>query len=463
MTDALDLRARELVTELEARFPYAAALITGATGIQVSDNGREQNASEVNPSRGIVFTIYDGSAFYECATSDLAPDRLAATVRAWASELRPHPGGPPMPDADRADGADAQPRVYRVAMEVDPATVPLADKLAHVRDVQRRAQALDSRIVQARIGYQDNTYQSVYIGRGRYLEQHVTRTRLMVLIAVSDGATVRYQYISRGGTTGFELARISDADLAEAAEVAVRLLSAQHIEPGEYDVVADNSISGVIAHESFGHGVELDLFPKGRALSAHYLDKQVAAPAVQMFDDPSVAGGYGSYFFDDEGELARPTQILRDGIFVRPISDFASATFAPGVHTPNGRRQDFTRKVYARMTNTFFGSGDVPPAEILAGVERGVYLRSLESGMEDPMAWGIQVTAHYGEEIRNGQLTGRLFTPVTMTGYVPDVLGSISVIGNDFELDPGTCGKGHKEMVPVSSGGPHLRTRARLG
>jgi TldD protein len=50
-----------------------------------------------------------------------------------------------------------------------------------------------------------------------------------------------------------------------------------------------------------------------------------------------------------------------------------------------------------------------------------------------------------------------------MTGYVPDMLRSISAIGSDFALDPGFCGKGHKEMVPVSSGGPHLRTRARLG
>ncbi len=83
--------------------------------------------------------------------------------------------------------------------------------------------------------------------------------------------------------------------------------------------------------------------------------------------------------------------------------------------------------------------------------------------MEDPMGWGIQITAHYGEEIVNGERTGRLFAPVGITGYVPDVLRSISAIGSDFELWAGTCGKGHKEMVPVSTGGPHLRMKARLG
>jgi TldD protein len=79
----------------------------------------------------------------------------------------------------------------------------------------------------------------------------------------------------------------------------------------------------------------------------------------------------------------------------------------------------------------------------------------------DPDEFGM--TAHYGEEIRNGKLTGRIFAPVGITGYVPDVLMSSSAIGSDFEVCAGMCGKGPKEMVPVSSGDPHMRMRARLG
>jgi len=263
MADTLAESVRELVAELEARFPYAAALLTGATGTQITDDGREQSASEVDPSRGIVFTVYDGSAFAEYSTSDLTPEHLAAGVRGWAGELSPRPGGPPLASERDAPPTTAEPRVFGVAMEVDPAAVPLQDKLALLRDVQQRAQALDTRIVQARVGYTDNTYESTYIGRGRFLEQHVTRTRLFLVIAVSDGGQVRYDYLNRGGTVGFELTRISDGDLARTVETAVRLLTAERIEPGEYDIVADNAISGVIAHESFGHGVELDLYPKG--------------------------------------------------------------------------------------------------------------------------------------------------------------------------------------------------------
>ncbi len=79
------------------------------------------------------------------------------------------------------------------------------------------------------------------------------------------------------------------------------------------------------------------------------------------------------------------------------------------------------------------------------------------------MNWGIQVTAHYGEEIVNGRLTGRLFAPVGISGYVPDLLQSINAVGDDFALEAGMCGKGHKEMVVTTVGGPHLRMKARLG
>jgi hypothetical protein len=36
-------------------------------------------------------------------------------------------------------------------------------------------------------------------------------------------------------------------------------------------------------------------------------------------------------------------------------------------------------------------------------------------------------------------------------------------VENKLEMDGGHCGKGHKEIVPVSSGGPHLLMKARLG
>ncbi|HEY7835497.1 MAG TPA: TldD/PmbA family protein [Ktedonobacterales bacterium] len=455
---ALEETLGALVGELERRFPYASALLAGATGVRVASSGREQSANEEDPSRGAVFTIYDGRSFHELATSDLAPDALAVAVRGWAGGIQLVPGGPPLIAPSHALHQD-----FATPMKVDPNTVPLADKLARVTDLQARGQALDPRIVRAQVQYQDRAEERTYVGRGRRLRQRLQRVSLAVLLIASDGEQTRYHFVPGGGSGGYELATISDRALDEAGAVALRLLQAERLEPGEYAVVTDSSVSGVIAHECFGHGVEMDLFPKGRARSAQYLNQRVAAPGVDMYDDPTVPGAFGSYFFDDEGALATRTQILRDGLLVQPISDLTSSTLVRGARTANGRRQDFTRKVYVRMSNTFFGSGDVDPEAMLAGLERGIYLRQAESGMEDPMGWGIQVTAHYGEEYVDGAPTGKRFAPIGISGYVPDLLQSINAIGTDMKLDSGMCGKGHKEMVPVASGGPHLRMKARLG
>ena len=50
-----------------------------------------------------------------------------------------------------------------------------------------------------------------------------------------------------------------------------------------------------------------------------------------------------------------------------------------------------------------------------------------------------------------------------ITGYVPDLLLSISGVGDRVEISGlGMCGKGHKEWVKVTDGGPCLKLKARL-
>jgi TldD protein len=228
-------------------------------------------------------------------------------------------------------------------------------------------------------------------------------------------------------------------------------------------VVSGPGVSGVLAHESFGHGVETDLFPKDRARSVDFLGRPVGSELVTILDDPSLPDGYGSYFFDDEGMPASPTTIVERGVFRSGITDRVSAATLGIRRTSNGRRQDYTRKPYARMSNTFFAAGTASVDEIFAQVDRGVYLDRWINGMEDPQGWGIQITCHYGREIQDGRLTERVFAPVSISGYVPTVLGTIRAASSDVRLDQGMCGKGKKEFVVNSSGGPHLLLRANLG
>ena len=69
----------------------------------------------------------------------------------------------------------------------------------------------------------------------------------------------------------------------------------------------------------------------------------------------------------------------------------------------------------------------------------------------------------YGIEIVDGKLTDHIVAPVVISGSVVDLLNSISMVSKDVHIfGMGMCGKGHKEWVFVSDGGPYLKGKAKL-
>ncbi len=452
---------REVVAEMERSVPYAAALMRTSTGLRLDLRDGGQTANRLDPLAGVVLTASNGHSLEETATDHLEPDDVRAAARDLVARVLAEPGNGSRPRLEIAvDGAgDAD---FATPMQIDPASVSLADKLARHEAVRRRLRESDPRAVQASAGYGETLQQQVFVNRAGLLTQQVRRTTLSLVLYVSDGQQQRYDYLARGGTGGLEIVEMPDEAIAEAAEVAVGLLTARPVPAGTYDIVSDPSVSGTIAHEAFGHGVETDMFLKERARSADYIGKRVGSDLVTIIDDPTAPRGYGGYFVDDEGQPASPTVIIRDGIFQRGLTDLYSATRLGIPRSANGRRESIHRKAYARMSNTFFARGASTRDELLASLDDGLLVCRALNGMEDPKGWGIQIWANFAREYKAGKPTGVLYAPVAMTGYVPDVLADVTMVANDFEITPGTCGKGWKELVPNGAGGPHVRTRLRL-
>jgi TldD protein len=440
-----------LVASIEQRAPYGSILLSARQGVQITVDHREERVSERPRAAGAVLNAFDGVTVYEEAVSGFDRSALARAAQALTADR-----------SFASRSVDPGP-VRRGDFSTALTSLSLQEKLDYCRDLQHRLRGTDERIVNAQVNYFDDESSTVFCSRTADLAQRVQRLHLSVLVVVSAPDGMRYDYISKSSAGQWEALSFSEGDVQKIVDSALALISAERIEPGEYTVVTSPAVSGVIAHESFGHGVETDMFLKERAKAAHFIDKVVGSPMVNIYDDPSVAGAFGSYFFDDEGQLAAPTAIVEQGVFKRGITDLYSATTLNIPRSANGRRQDFSRKAYARMSNTFFGAGTTPPADLLAQVDNGIYLEKVSSGMEDPQGWGIQVTCHFGHEIKHGKVTSRIFAPIAITGYVPDVLQTVKAVGNDFVLDAGGCGKGHKEFVLITSGGPHMLMKARLG
>lgn len=446
----------EVVSTLETRAPYAAVFLSSREMTQYRVENNQEQVDTGEPTAGVILRTFDGQTMRERSLGGFNKEKVIQEARDFIQ-------GVPFVKNGKVDPGKELVENYQSKMDLDPALMPTNQKLDLLREINHRVNQVDPRVINARVRLLSLREKTVFRNRTEDLAQDIQRLYLSILVTVMGEKGVVYDSISKCGTAGLEVLSFSDEELEKVVKSTIKLLDAERIEPGEYEIVTAPGVSGVICHESFGHGVETDMFLKERAKAANYIDQRVGSDLVNIFDDPSLPGAFGSHFFDDDGYLARSTQIVENGIFKRGITDQYSAHALEIERSPNGRRQDFSRKVYPRMTNTFFGSGETPVEDLFGQVEQGIYIPKFSSGMEDPKGWGIQVTGHYGFEIKGGEITDKVYSPVGITGYVPEVLSSIKAVGSDFELSCGYCGKGTKETVPVTSGGPHLLMKARLG
>ena len=337
----------------------------------------------------------------------------------------------------------------------------IVEKLKSAKDEIMKTDPL---VINGITAYNSMTVSKCFYSANKELEQYYTWTDIQVVAVVRKENNVKYYYDNISDSSEEICFEKLNKALPDIVKTAILLLDSKPCPPGVYDVITDPSITGLIAHEAFGHGVEMDMFVKNRALAKDYIGKSIASSLVKMHDGAASAENVASYFFDDEGLLAQDTVIINEGILQTGISDCLSALQLGTAPTGNGRRESYKRKAYSRMTNTFFGPGNSTLDDMIKSIKHGYYISTTSNGMEDPKNWGIQCVALYGKEIKDGRFTGAIFSPIVMSGNVLDLLKSISMVSKDFTLaGGGFCGKGYKEWVRVSDGGPYLKARVKLG
>lgn len=460
---------KKLIDELSSRYEYASVLAQDARAYayNVNPSGRSAAPLALQSKRGFVVRVYDGTGYAEYSFNDISEEKVRDIVKTVSEKLVPIPEM--LTDRfgrlDRPAAADDQ-CVFLKSSECkihpdDLGGDKILDRLAEIRE---KAISYDDRIFDAASRYEFAEIHKMFISPKKDMEQNIMWSDGMVSALVHAGEEVRMSYKPYSCLGGAELLDDIAAGAEDAAKTAVELMGLQPVTPGVYDCICSPDITGLIAHEAFGHGVEMDMFVKDRALAKDYIGRRVASDLVTMHDTACAMDDTGSYFFDDEGNLASDTLIIDHGILKKGMADELSALSLGVPPTGNGRRESYERKAYTRMTNTYFEPGTDSLEDMIGSIKYGFLLDQAESGMEDPKNWGIQCMVSFGREIKDGKLTGRLVGPVVLTGYVPDLLKSISMVSPDLDhTGTGGCGKGWKEFVKVSCGGPYIKAKIRLG
>jgi TldD protein len=416
------------------------------------DNGRLKQAT-YDTAQGFGLRAVKAEAVGYAHASDLSEGALARAAEAVRAVNGGHSG----------TYSEAPGRTNRKLYGDDnPLGTPAFDtKVKLLESIDAYARGKDARVRQVTASIAAS-WQVVEILRadGEIYRDIRPLVRLNVAVVAGEGDRQETGSYGFGGREGFQRFIAPDAwqgAVDEAIRQALVNLDAVPAPAGEMDVVLGSGWPGVMLHEAVGHGLEGDFNRKKTSAFAGLMGKQVAAKGVTVVDDGTMQSRRGSLSIDDEGTPTNRTVLIEDGILVGYMQDRQNARLMNMKPTGNGRRESHAHVPMPRMTNTYMLAGKHDPKEIIASVKNGLYAVSFGGGQVDITSgkYVFQCTEAY--KIENGKV-GAPVKGAMLIGNGPTDLHRISMIGNNFALDPGigTCGK-NGQGVPVGVGQPTLR------
>ena len=341
----------------------------------------------------------------------------------------------------------------------DPTGVSLEEK----RDLANRYNNLilaNPKIASSRVSYLDQSAHIAYVNnRGACIEQDRVFTGITMSAMARDGANVQRAYHSVGDHRGFANVRGLDATVEETVKRAMDLLSARKVEGGRYTVILDPKLSGVFAHEAFGHMSEADfIFENPRIAEKMRIGGVFGSPALNIVDNGSLLEECGGYPVDDEGVPSRKTYLIRQGVLSGHLHSMETAEKMGEGLTGNARAISYRFKPIVRMSCTYIEAGATPFEEMISGIKNGIYAVGMMGGNTDLEQFTF--SAEHAFEIKDGKVGG-LVRDVILTGNLFETLHNIDGFGNDLKFfgGMGGCGKEGQSPLPVSDGGPHLRIK----
>jgi TldD protein len=373
------------------------------------------------------------------------------------------------------------------AYDVDPFSVGVADKIALLAGWSSGLLAhdavdhVDASLLQVR---ESKFYSD---GATTATQQRVRLHPSVTAVAVDAGGrfeTMRtlappvgrgYEFLA-GAPGGWDFA----AELAELPELLAAKLAAPSVRAGRYDLVIDPSNLWLTIHESIGHATELD---RALGYEAAYAgtsfatpDKlgrlQYGSPLMHVTGDRTAEHGLATVGYDDEGVAAQSWDLITEGVLTGYQLDRRMASVIAGMRG-SGAGGASNGCAFAdspghmpiqRMANVSLrpASGGPSTADLIAGVEDGIYVVGDKSWSIDMQRYNFQFTGQRFFRISGGRLAGQL-RDVAYQATTTDFWNSMEAVGGPQTYVLGgafNCGKGQPSQVaPVSHGCPAVFMR----
>jgi PmbA protein len=215
-----------------------------------------------------------------------------------------------------------------------------------------------------------------------------------------------------------------------AAQRTIRRLGARKVKTAHVPIVLDPLVATSILGHIF-EGVNGDSVYRGASFLAGKLGEKIASDNVNVVDDGTMAGGFGTSPFDGEGVPTRCTVVIENGLLKSYLLNTYTAKKL-GLETTANASRGLAGTPGIGPGNYFLQPGTKTPQQIIGEIQDGLYVTEF-LGHGANLVTGDYSRGASGLWISGGELAFPV-EEITVAGNLKEMFFNIAEIANDLEF-----------------------------
>jgi PmbA protein len=381
-------------------------------------------------SKGIGVRVFFGKRAASTYSSDLTSAGVAQLVESALALAKitsedPFAGIPEASDLGILDGD--------LGLYYDDVySLSTADRIDYARRAEKAAMDADPRIVNseggtfdAAIGYKVLANSHGFVGD--YQRSYCSVSA--VPIAQVEGSAMQRDYWYSVANSLKKLESPEEVGKI-AAKRTLRRIGARKVKTQKVPIVFERTVAGALIGHIF-EAVNGDSIYRGASFLSGKLNEKVAGDNIQVIDDGTMHGGFGTSPFDSEGVPSRKTVVLENGVLKSYLLNTYTAKKL-GLKTTGNASRGLAGTPGIGPGNFFLKPGTKSMQEIIGEIKEGLFVTEF-LGFGVNLVTGDFSRGASGLWIENSELTFPV-EEITVAGNLKDMFFNISEIGNDLEF-----------------------------
>jgi PmbA protein len=215
-----------------------------------------------------------------------------------------------------------------------------------------------------------------------------------------------------------------------AAERTLRRLGGRKVSTARVPVVLDPLVAASILDHIF-EGINGDAVYRGASFLAGKLGEKIASDRLNVIDDGTMLGGFGTTPFDGEGIPTKRTVVIENGVLKSYLLNTYTAKKL-GLQTTANASRGLAGTPGIGPGNYFLQAGTKTPQEIIGGISEGLYVTEF-LGHGANLVTGDYSRGASGLWISGGELAYPV-EEITVAGNLKEIFFNITEVANDLEF-----------------------------